>query len=232
MPILKNYQQFGGFYHETASIQNALAYQGVTIPQTGKPFSEPMLLGLSGGITFGYFSFAYEGYDPHVALLTRNTFDPMDRIFERMGIVQNVLQTTKPDKAMRNLTDVLEDGRPALVWADMFSLPYNPVPNDDKMWVMMPIVVYGYDDKANCIFISDRSHVPFQIPSDKLTAAWGRVANNKYRLMTLKCPIWSGCRRQLKKVSAPASVSTPKCPPKDRRTTLGLRPTSGGLNCW
>lgn len=222
MPILKDYRQFGGYYLETASIQNALAYQGVTIPQTGKPFSEPMLLGLSGGITVGYFSFAYEGYDPHVALLTRNTFDPMERIFERIGIVQNVHQTTKPDKAVRNLIEVLEDGRPALVWADMFSLPYNAWPNDDKMWVMMPIVVYGYDDVANRVLISDRSLVPLEITAEELAAAWGRVANNKYKLMTLEVPDLDRLPKAIEKGIRTCISLYTEMPPKGSKNNFGF----------
>lgn len=31
--------------------------------------------GISGGIVMGYFTFAYAGMIPHVALLTYNTFD-------------------------------------------------------------------------------------------------------------------------------------------------------------
>ena len=54
------------------------------------PILKQLLLGVSGGIVMGYFTFAYEGYDPHVALLTRNTFDPLNTMLSRLGIVQEV----------------------------------------------------------------------------------------------------------------------------------------------
>lgn len=133
MPTLKDYHEFESTHWETGSVRNALAYQGVRMPHNHKPLSEAMLLGISGGVTIGYFSFAYEGYDPHVALLTRNTFDPMDHLFERLGVVQTVRQTTSDDKGRKNLIEVLEDGVPTIVWADVFSLSYNGLPNDPGM---------------------------------------------------------------------------------------------------
>ena len=77
MPVLDNYSHFTGRHWETGTVCNYLAYQGITAPHTGQPYSEALLLGVSGGVVMGYFTFAYEGYDPHVALLTRNTFDPL-----------------------------------------------------------------------------------------------------------------------------------------------------------
>ena len=74
MPTLTDYQHFDGRHHETGTIHNYFAYTGVAAPHTGRPYSEALLLGVSGGIVMGYFTFAYKGYDPHVALLTRNTF--------------------------------------------------------------------------------------------------------------------------------------------------------------
>ena len=57
MPTLENFTQFEGRYWDTASIRNALDYHGVKAPHTAEPYTEAMLLGISGGITFGYFTF-------------------------------------------------------------------------------------------------------------------------------------------------------------------------------
>ena len=61
MPTLTDYTQFEGRHWDTGSVHNFYAYRGVTAPHTGKPISEALLLGISGGIVFGYFSFAYDG---------------------------------------------------------------------------------------------------------------------------------------------------------------------------
>jgi hypothetical protein len=49
---------------ENGSVHNFFAARGFTAPHTGEPYSEALLLGVSGGVTFGYFTFHYEGYDP------------------------------------------------------------------------------------------------------------------------------------------------------------------------
>lgn len=188
MVALKNYHLFGGTHPETSSVQHALEYQGITVPQTGKPLSEATLLGISGGIVVGYFSFAYEGWDPHVALLTRNTFDPLENLFERLGIVQDVHQTTNPAKAEKNLVDALESGCAPLVWADIYSLPYNAPAPDDGLWIMVPLIVYGYDAAGHQVQIADRSNAPLTVSTEQFSMARGKVKKDKYKLVTLDLP--------------------------------------------
>ncbi len=188
MPTLANYHHFAGRHWETGSIHNYYAYRGVNAPHTGQPYSEALLLGISGGVTVGYFSFAYDGYDPHVALLTRNTFDPLNTLLARLGVVQEVQQTSKPAKALANLLDTLADGLPALVWADMWSLPYNALPYDAGMWGMMPVLVYGYEAPNDQVWIADRANVPLNITTSELAAARGRVKQDKFRILTLDQP--------------------------------------------
>jgi hypothetical protein len=184
MTILKDYHYFCGVHWETASLHNAFAYQGIKGPHNDKPLSEALLLGISGGINVGYFTFAYIGYDPHVALLTRNTFDPFQRMCERLGIIQNVRQSTDPKKGVANLLKVLDEGYPAIVSADLYSLPYNAMPHPEEMWVMFPILVYGYD--TDCAYIADRACVSLEITPEELAAARGRTKKNKYHLMTVE----------------------------------------------
>jgi hypothetical protein len=188
MPKLDNYQQFDGLHWETGSVRNYYDYRGVKAPHTNEPFSEAMLLGISGGVTMGYFSFAYEGYDPHARILTRNTFNPLDTLLQRLGVVQNIRQTRSPEKGQANLLDTIEDGVPAIVWADMFSLPYNALPYDEGMWAMFPVVVYGYDEGADKVWISDRSTAPLTITTSELAAARARVKKDKFRILTLEPP--------------------------------------------
>jgi hypothetical protein len=188
MPRLQNYQQFEGLHWETGSVRNYLAAVGVKAPHTGQPYSEAFLMGVAGGAVMGYFSFAYEGYDPHVVILTRNTFDPLDTLLARLGVVQTVRQTNKPEKGVTNLTDALADGTPAVVWADYFSLAYNAPPRDAGMWGMLPILVYGYDEQADTVWIADRARVPLTATTGELAAARSRAKNAKFRLLTLDQP--------------------------------------------
>lgn len=188
MTILRNYNQFAGRHWETGSVANYFAFCGFNAPHTAEPYSEALLLGVSGGAVMGYFSFAYEGYDPMARVLTRNTFDPWDTMLSRLGVVQTVRQTAKPDAAIRNLLDALEEGTPAIVWADMWSLPYNALEWDKSMWAMFPVLVYGYDEGGDRAYIADRARLGLSTTTGELAAARGRAKNNKHRLITLEAP--------------------------------------------
>lgn len=188
MPTLTTYNQFEGFHWETGTVRNFLAHRGFNAPHTGQPYSEAFLLGVSGGITVGYFTFAYEGYDPQCNILTRNTFDPLDTLLSRLGIVQNLQHTRNAERAVAILTGTLEEGLPAIIWADMWSLPYNAFPPDEGMWGAFPIVVYGYEPENNVVRIADRARVPLTVTPDELAAARGRIKKEKFRLLTLEAP--------------------------------------------
>jgi hypothetical protein len=183
---MKTNTQFTGRHWETGSIHNALAVQGVKAPHTGKPYSEALLLGISGGIVFGYFTFEYKGYLPHVAMLTRNTFSSFTTILERLGVSQDLQQTNKAEIAEKNLIHVLESGLSPLVWVDQYSLPYNDLSPKDAMWNMMPVLAVEKDGRS--VTIADRSSQPLHLSMDDLTKARGRVKEDRFKLITLDTP--------------------------------------------
>ncbi len=188
MPKLNDYHAFAGRHWETGTVHNYYAYCGVKAPHTNEPYSEALLMGISGGAVMGYFSFAYEGYDPYVAILTRNTFDPLNTLLVRLGVVQDILQTDKAAKAVKNLTETLEDGLPAIVWADLYCLPYNGLGYDQSMWAMFPIVVYGYETDQDRVSIADRANIPLTVTPAELATARARVKKDKHRILTLDLP--------------------------------------------
>ena len=188
MTILNDYGQFQGLHWETGSLRNYLAFKGVMAPHTNQPYSEAMLLGISGGIVMGYYTFDYEGRDPMLRILTRNTFDPLETIYQRLDIKTSVKQSTSSEKGIQNLVAELESGSPAIVYADMYSLPYNALDPDQGMWAMLPILVYGYDQDSNEVFIADRSTKPLSVSTEELTEARGRTKKNKYRLLIHEQP--------------------------------------------
>ncbi len=187
MTVLTDYHEFEGLHWETGTLRNVLAYQGVKYD--GKPLSEALLMGISGGIAAGYFTFEYQGHDPWLHFLTLFLYNGAPgRAYERLNIPKQAKQTDKPEKAVANLLNVLEAGKPVIVWADMFSLPYNNLNGSQVMWGMFPLVVYGYDEKANLVYIADRASVPLTATIDDFAAARARVNTNKNRLMTVGAP--------------------------------------------
>jgi hypothetical protein len=217
---MKTKTQLTGRHWETGSVHNALAMQGVKAPHTGKPYSEALLLGISGGITFGYFTFEYKGYLPHVAILTRNTFDPFSTMLERLGIAQDLQQTSKPEIAEKNLQDTLESGLYPLAWADQFSLPYNDLKSDAAMWGMMPLLVIGSDGKS--VTVADRSSQPLNLSMADLTRARGRVKEDKYRLMTIDAPQTTKLAGAVQKGISQAIALFTEKPPRGARDNFGF----------
>jgi hypothetical protein len=188
MPVLPNYHQFDGLHWETGTVRNYFDYQGVKAPHTGQPYSEALLMGVSGGAVMGYFVFAYEGYDPQARILTRNTFDPFETMLQRLGVVQERRHTANPDKAVKNLIDVLEEGSPALVWVDMFGLPYEHQSQAEGIWHMFPVLVYGYDEAGDRVDVADRARLPLSMTTGQLANLRARVKNVKHRVLTLDIP--------------------------------------------
>ena len=217
---MKTKTQLNGRHWETGSIHNALALQGVKAPHTGKPYSEALLLGVSGGIAFGYFTFEYKGYRPHVALLTRNTFNPFPTILERLGIAQDIQQTNKAEIAEKNLLNTLESGLYPILWADQFSLPYNCLPANEPMWGMMPIVALETDSQS--VTVADRSSQPLHLSMEELTRARGRVKDDKYRLLTLDAPQTTKLASAVHKGICQAISLFTEEPPRGARDNFGF----------
>lgn len=222
MPVLSNYRQFDGLHWETGTVRNYFDYRGVKAPHTGQPYSEALLMGISGGAVMGYFVFAYEGHDPQARILTRNTFDPFETMLQRLGVVQELQHTASPDKAVTNLLDALENGTPALVWVDMFGLPYEAQTQAEGVWHMFPVLVYGYDEAADRVDVADRARVPLSMTTGQLADLRARVKNVKHRVLTLDMP-------DPEKLPAAAQAGIWDCirlytekPPKGARHNFGL----------
>ena len=223
MPTLSNFTQFEGRYWDTASIRNALDYQGAKAPHTGQPYSEAMLLGISGGVTFGYFTFHYKGYDPQVNLLTRNTFDPMERIFDRLKIPRELPRSGSADKARQNLIRALEDGFAPIASPDGSLLPYNALPYDEANWYTMPLVIYGYEPDQGEAYLSDRSRVSLTVGAADLDKARGRIKKDRHALLLLGAPAESMLADAIRQGLADCVKLMTEKPPKGSAKNFGLR---------
>lgn len=132
--------------------------------------SKTALLGIAGGITAGYFPFEYEGSDPYLHFLTYHLYNGEPTVlYDRLSIQKIIKQTDSPEKGFKNLVETLESGKPAVVWADMFSLAYNNLPQDKVLWGVMPLIVYGWDEAG--VHIADRARVPLTATTDEFARA-------------------------------------------------------------
>lgn len=222
MPKLENYRQFDGLHWETGTVRNHWDTRGVKAPHTGQPYTEALLMGISGGIVMAYFPFSYEGWDPMAHILTRNTFDPLDALLERLGVIQHLEHTNNADKARRKLVETLEDGVAPLVWADVYSLPYNAMPTGEAMWQMWPVVVFGYDEPAGTAWLADRARVPICVTTAELDAARARIKKDKFRLLTLDAPNADKLSSAVQKGIWDTIKLFLEAPPKGSRDSFGL----------
>ena len=79
----------------------------------------------------------------------------LEAIMDRLAIPQDVRQTTDARIAANSLTRALDSGHAPIVWADAFSLPYNGLQPAERMWGMMPVVVFGCE--GDTYYVADRS---------------------------------------------------------------------------
>lgn len=186
MPGLPNYAAFAGRHYETGTLSNALAWQGVRLPRNEQSPSEALLFGIGGGIAVGYFTFAYKGYPPHVALLTRNTFNAFDTILDRLAIPRDVRQTADAAKAESALISAIEEGAAPIVWPDAMSLPYTNTPWDERNWSTAPLIVFGMEGES--ALLAAGSSQPLRVDRSVLSAARGRVKADRFRMMELDAP--------------------------------------------
>jgi hypothetical protein len=196
MTILKNFHHFSGSPHfsgtpwATGYAVNALAYQGAVAPHTGQPYSEALLMGVNGGLCAGYFAFEYEGHDPHLHFLTRYPFDEQPgAFFDRLGIPLQTQTTTDSEKAAANVINLLATGSPVVVWLDVMSLPYSAVePTRDNYYLIMPVLIYGYDRAAGIVHLADRAGVPLTATVDEVAAARARISKTRHKIAAIGMP--------------------------------------------
>lgn len=144
----------------------------------------------------------------------------MDTLLERLAIPQNVFQTGNAKKGEANLIDVLESGRPAIVWADIFSLPYSGLSPDEKMWQMLPIVVYGYENGT--AHIADRSRKPLTATVDDLSRARARIKKDKFRVVSLDPPDMRRLSAAVQKGIWQSISLFTEAPPKGAKKNFGF----------
>jgi hypothetical protein len=120
---------------------------------------------------------------PTFNLLTRNPFQPIDTIIERLKLPIDDRRTSKPERAARYLYEMLDEGQPVIVWVDISVLPYTPPAMQPNI---QPVVVYGYDEET--VYVADRARVPLQVTLAAFEKAQGLAVLEQYRQMTVGKP--------------------------------------------
>ena len=159
--VVNDFDLFGGLHCETSAVQKVLAYHDL-------PVSEEMLFGLAGGIGFIYWHMK-----PMPAPLVGGRGGGrhfIENIGIRTGARIQAQRTTSPRRGHAMLMDRLAQGLPTVIYADMAYLPYMGVP-EEAHFGQHVIVVYGVDEDADTVYISDRARRGVTVTVEKLKRA-------------------------------------------------------------
>jgi hypothetical protein len=183
--ILERYQQLGGVHPLSACLRNALTYHGVRAPHTGEPFTEAMVLGLSGGLGVGYILWEFKK-EPYPILVVAFSYrwnygeSVLEAACRRLGATPSVQETTSRAKAARQLEAALAAGQPAIVWTDLYDWTY------DHHHLLNVVTVVGIDEEADEVLVDDRAPTPIRVPREAFADARVVVPSYKNRLMLVE----------------------------------------------
>jgi hypothetical protein len=193
MPTIATYKQFGGIHPETAGLTNILAAKQIVAPHTGKPFSEAMLLGISGGLGMGYILWEFQEHRMQhnikvLVLAFSNTWQYPVKYYEavcqRLGLKFSIPETGNKKVATQTLHDTLARSTPVVAWVDGASMPYLQLPEAMQGHFGHFVAVCGTE--GDDVLIDDLAAQPFKVPAEALAAARARIGSFKNRLLVVE----------------------------------------------
>ena len=174
----------GGVHPDSAALANVLAHHGVTAG--GAPLTEAMVFGVGGGLGAGYILWEFAERDSRdLVLAFRNQWQYQDRFvltaLERLGVPARIERTGGSRRAAATLAEVVDAGRPALVWPDRYLVGYWHLPPHLDGHGGHPVVVYGGDERGYCV--DDLNLAPLTVPREAMDVARARVGTYRNLLV-------------------------------------------------
>jgi hypothetical protein len=159
--VIDDFNLFGGLHCETSAVRKVFLYNDL-------PISEEMLFGMGGGIGFIYW-YMKQMPAPMVGGRGGGRYFIEDAA-RRIGASLQVQRTTSSKKGHQRLLEKLASKEPTVIYADMAYLPYMGVP-EDAHFGQHVFVVYGVDEDADSVYISDRAKRGVTVTIDELKRA-------------------------------------------------------------
>jgi hypothetical protein len=175
----------GGQHTETAALRNVLARAGAIAPHTGQPWSEPMLLGLGGGLGGGYIVLEYAGAPTALVVAFQNMWqyphEFLGAALARVGATFDTLLTGSPKVAERHLRQALGAGQPAVAWVIRGELPHRQVAPAFEQFFLHQVTVWAID--GDDAFVDDLAPALWRVPLEELARARAAIRSDKHRLL-------------------------------------------------
>ncbi len=159
--VIPNFNLFGGIHCETSAVRKIFLYHDL-------PISEEMLFGLGGGIGFIYW-YVKQMPAPMVGGRGGGRYF-IEEAVRRAGASIQIRRTTSSKKGHAWLLEKLSEHKPVVIYADMAYLPYMGFP-EDAHFGQHVFVVYGIDEEADRVYISDRGQRGVTITIEELKQA-------------------------------------------------------------
>jgi hypothetical protein len=153
--VINDFEHIEGKNCQLSSVRKMLYYYGINL-------TEEMIMGLASGIGFIYWDMKQMPC-PFVGGLNGKDINLFEAPLRNLGgSAELVKQTTSRKISFNQAKEILKEGRPFIPFVDMAFLPYffredAPYPNESAgHFGGHTLVVYGIDEKADVVYISDR----------------------------------------------------------------------------
>jgi len=223
--IIENYRHIGGIHCWTTSLRNLFSYHNLE-------FSEEMIFGLGAGVGFMYW-YMKMMLAPFIGTRYGKT-NSLIKTCQRIGGDATIFETTSIKRGYEELINVLREGEPVFVFADMAYLPYLALPGVAHFGAHS-IVVYGLDEKEDKVYVSDAAKTPLIISIEDLKKARSSKYPPyapKHKILKIKYPI------KLKNLKSGITDAIKECidnylyPPIKNIGQLGIKKWAGLVLSW
>ena len=187
MSIIEHYPQISGSNSRLTCIANQLASTTVLAPHNGRPFSEAMLLGISGGLGCTYILWEFKKYST-ASLVTGFTYrcnyfkEAVTQAIERAGAKVTFRETSGSKTAIKHLDQALDEGKIPSGLLDPYYMPHRGIPDHLEGCGGIDVTICGRE--GNGYLVQDRGIFPLN--SKDMSSARGRVGSYKNRLVLLE----------------------------------------------
>lgn len=170
--IIENFKPSGGKHCITTALKQIFDYYNY-------PITEEMLFGLGSGLAFVYINLSSS---PMVSGRIK-PFVFEEKISRRLDIDISCRSSVKYVNAFKKTKKLIDDDKPVLIYADMPYLDYLNL-GEDNHFGGHAVVLFGYDDKNEKFYISDRdnSDYPIRTPMGDIAKDYHLVDYDKIEL--------------------------------------------------
>lgn len=150
--IITSYQHKTGIHCGSTSLSNILNYFGIAL-------SEEMCFGLGSGIGFAYFS----EINNALPIFVSGRTDRLEtELLNNLGIENYLHSGDNFEETFDLIKEKIDNDEPVVVWVDTYYLPYFKT---QYHFPMHRVIIVGYDEEKEQVYISDNEKEEIQIVS-------------------------------------------------------------------